>query len=166
MKAMSHKAVTVFRITNSIVTVLLLALSAAVIIVKQWWFTFIPWWIIAIMALLTILQFCWFVIIEPVLAHRYFRYEIKNDEVIVRRGIFIHRTNVIPFVRIQNITTSVGPIMKQFGLKSVVITTAGGSETIELVEDVEALLIKTHIDEAVSALERRMYDYRDRDRCD
>jgi len=58
-----------------------------------------------------------------------FRYRLAEDELIVRRGIFVKRTRHIPYARIQNIDLTRNVFHRVFGVADVNIETAsGGSE--------------------------------------
>ena len=69
-------------------------------------------------------------IIYPNIKYSRWRYEVKDDEISIRKGIFFISSIVIPIVRVQFTDTSHGPILRAFGLATVSITTAGGEQSI------------------------------------
>ena len=69
-------------------------------------------------------------IIYPNIKYSRWRYEVKEDEIAIRKGIFFISSIVIPIVRVQFTDTSHGPILRAFGLANVSITTAGGNQSI------------------------------------
>lgn len=78
-------------------------------------------WIgIALVAVFTL----WSAIIAPQLRIRFWRYEIRENEVDIQNGIFIIRRTLIPMVRIQHVDTEHGPVMRFFGLATLRISTA------------------------------------------
>ena len=81
---------------------------------------------IAILIIRIIVNF----IIYPNIKYSRWRYEVKDDEISIRKGIFFISSIVIPIVRVQFTDTSHGPILRAFGLATVSITTAGGEQSI------------------------------------
>jgi len=154
MKKADASAIKVWRIANTIWAVILIVLLASLSTVRHFFFNWIPLVIVGSFGSLIILQIIWFIWIEPRIAYKTHEYQVGETELITRSGIFIKRESIIPFVRIQNVETQVGPIMKRFNLKSVEVTTAGGATQIELINSTEAEHIKKVIDEAVNHLER------------
>lgn len=61
------------------------------------------------------------------LYYRFYSYAIKDDVVLIRRGILFRRRVTIPYERIQNVSVSRSPLLLIFGLSSVQIETAGGA---------------------------------------
>ncbi|GGB12601.1 hypothetical protein ERX37_10350 [Macrococcus hajekii] len=155
MKKVDASAVKVWRLANAIWTFILLALLVGLVLIKFIFFNWLPDYLIYMMGGLIMLQAIWFIGIEPLIAYRTHKYELKASELVTRSGIFIKKETIIPFVRIQNVETQVGPIMKRYHLKSVEVTTAGGGTVIELISAEEAESIKKMIDEAVNRLEGR-----------
>lgn len=71
-----------------------------------------------------------FVAILPHIWWTHFKYAITDDEIIIKRGIFIVEHTVVPMIKIQYTDTSYGPILRLFKLASVKVMTAGGTEEI------------------------------------
>jgi membrane protein YdbS with pleckstrin-like domain len=59
------------------------------------------------------------------LRYRVWRYEIRDDAVYLERGVFTRVRTVVPFVRIQHVDSSRGPLERLVGLASTVVYTAG-----------------------------------------
>ncbi|GAA0251941.1 PH domain-containing protein [Haladaptatus pallidirubidus] len=57
--------------------------------------------------------------------YRVWRFEIRDDDLYLERGVFTRVTTVVPFVRVQHVDTQRGPIERLVGLGSVVVYTAG-----------------------------------------
>ncbi len=66
-------------------------------------------------------------IVEPPLRYSRWRYEVTNTDVILKHGIVVSKSVVIPLVRVQHVETKQGPILKSCGLSAVTISTAGDS---------------------------------------
>ena len=78
-------------------------------------------------------------IVSPAWRYRFWRYEIREDEVDLQHGWFVQKRQLIPMTRIQHVDTRRGPLQRRFGLASVVFFTAAGSMEIPaLSQDVAA----------------------------
>jgi hypothetical protein len=62
---------------------------------------------------------------HSVLRYRVWRYEVREDELYLERGVFTRVRTVVPFVRIQHVDTSREPLERLTGLASLVVYTAG-----------------------------------------
>ena len=70
--------------------------------------------------------------ISPVgLSHLSDKYMISDEKIEIIHGIFFIKRDIIPVIRIQNITLKQGPLYRRYGLYSVVIALASG--TFEIV---------------------------------
>jgi len=55
-----------------------------------------------------------------------YRYALTDSEIVVEAGVLFFKKTIIPLRRIQNVNVVQGPIMRAYGVKSVLIETAGG----------------------------------------
>ena len=60
-----------------------------------------------------------------VLRYRSWAYEVREDSLYLERGVLTEVTTVVPYVRIQHVDASRGPIERAFGLATAVVYTAG-----------------------------------------
>jgi hypothetical protein len=62
-------------------------------------------------------------------------YELRDDELSWRRGVWFRRTGIVPYNRITNIDIRQGPVMRALGISNLAIQTAGysGQMTAEIV---------------------------------
>ena len=60
-----------------------------------------------------------------VLNRRFFQWRLTDEEIVVSHGILFRRRATIPFMRVQNVNVSRGPLLMLFGLSYVEIETAG-----------------------------------------
>ena len=95
------------------------------------------------------------------LRYRLWGYEIRDDSIYLERGVFTRVRTVVPFVRIQHVDSSRGPLERLAGLASTVVYTAGsrgadvsipgltpdGSETLQ--ERLKRLAIRAEGEDAV-----------------
>ncbi len=79
---------------------------------------------------LVVLYTLWDAVIIPRLKLRFWRYEIREDEIDIRHGVFIIRRTLIPMVRVQHVDTEHGPVMRLFGLATLRVSTAATSHRI------------------------------------
>ena len=81
----------------------------------------------------------------PRLDYRHYRYEVTDLGLYVAKGWLWQRHQVVPHARVQTVETTVGPLMRAFGLVSVDITTAssgGGLSIPGLAPDVADRLVQ------------------------
>lgn len=66
----------------------------------------------------------------PTLRWRRWRYEIREEEVDLQRGIIWVSRTLVPLARIQHVDTQNGPLQRWFGLSTVIFYTAAGANHI------------------------------------
>ena len=93
----------------------------------------------------------WFIVVLPPLALRFRRHEIRSTAVFIQRGFLTRRRAIVPLARVQFVTSRRGPIERKFGLGTVVLQTAAGSEFIAFLDDDEL----DGLQERISDLARR-----------
>jgi len=64
-------------------------------------------------------------VIWVVLYYRRWAYQIRADAIYLERGVATHVRTLVPYVRIQHVDTSRGPLERAFGLSTLVVYTAG-----------------------------------------
>lgn len=87
------------------------------------------WWIVAVATALgvgSIIETA----VSPAWRYKYWRYEIREDEVDLQHGFVMQKRQLIPMSRIQHVDTRRGPLQQRFGLSSVVFYTAAGAMEI------------------------------------
>jgi uncharacterized protein len=63
--------------------------------------------------------------VAPGMSYRRWSYAVREQDLVLRRGVLVRSTSIVPFSRIQHVDTQRGPIERAFGLSSVVVYTAG-----------------------------------------
>ncbi|MFA9415652.1 PH domain-containing protein [Natrinema sp. HArc-T2] len=53
------------------------------------------------------------------------RFELRDDDLYIRRGVFTRTKTVVPFVRVQHVDSRRSPLERSVGLATVVVYTAG-----------------------------------------
>ena len=69
-------------------------------------------------------------LIIPQLRMRFWRYEIREEEIDIQHGIFIIKRTLVPMTRVQHVDTEHGPVMRYFGLATLRISTAATNHRI------------------------------------
>jgi membrane protein YdbS with pleckstrin-like domain len=85
--------------------------------------------------------------IVPELRWRRWRWEVREHEIDLQRGILVVRRTLIPMARVQHVETERGLIGQALGLSTVEIHTAAGSHEIPLLRDRDAGAIRARIAE-------------------
>src|SRR4051812_922123 len=83
----------------------------------------------------------------PELRWRRWRWEVREHEIDLQRGIVVVRRTLIPMARVQHVETERGLIGQALGLSTVEIHTAAGSHEIPLLRDSDAGAIRARIAE-------------------
>ena len=74
----------------------------------------------------------------PELRWRRWRWEVREHEIDLQRGILVVRRTLIPMARVQHVETERGLLGQWLGLSTVEIHTAAGSHEIPLLDEVAA----------------------------
>ncbi len=71
----------------------------------------------------------------------------REDDLLVRRGVLIRRTSVVPYGRMQFVDVTAGPLDRRFGLAAVIIHTAamGRHATIPGLATAEATRLRDRL---------------------
>jgi membrane protein YdbS with pleckstrin-like domain len=72
--------------------------------------------------------FAFFLLVGGALAflrYRRWSYEVREDSLFLERGVVTQTRTVVPYVRIQHVDASRGPVERAFGLATAVVYTAG-----------------------------------------
>lgn len=87
---------------------------------------FLPWWAPIATGVVAVIGIVWWVIV----AHRQVKnlgYAIRENDLLIQRGILFRSTTVVPFGRMQFVDVSSGPVSRLFGLATVELHTASAS---------------------------------------
>lgn len=104
-----------------------------------------PWWIYAIVAIVIVLFAYLFIYLFPKVRWMRWRYEVRESEIELQRGIFIVKRTLIPMVRVQHVDTAQGPILRKYNLAEITISTAATNHTIPALVMEEADELRSRI---------------------
>ncbi len=150
MKKISPKAIRLWRIKAGIYALIFLIATVAVFILSVTVLDFLPWYVPGIFLLVTLYIVIMDIWLVPKLKFRYFRYGILDDEIHVHEGIFIKRQKTVPIFRIQNIDTTVGPLMRRMGLKGISLRTPAERVYIPELRDQDADELRSRIRDIIN----------------
>lgn len=90
--------------------------------------------------------------VVPELLWRRWRYEIRADEIDIRRGAFTVTRTLVPMRRVQHVDTEQGPIQASFGdVATITFHTAAGRNEIPHLRSTEAARVRNRILELTKA---------------
>ncbi|HAL09915.1 MAG TPA: hypothetical protein DCO67_08110 [Staphylococcus sp.] len=128
---MDKKGTTVERIGSLITISIFTLIFIILLVVFEIWLKDVSKWFLSIPLALIVFTCIYGMIIQPYYMYRNFRYEIHDDEINIKSGIFMIRETTIPMGRIQNVDLYEGFIMRKYHLANITLSTAGGNETIQ-----------------------------------
>jgi membrane protein YdbS with pleckstrin-like domain len=105
----------------------------------------VPGWLPLAIRILAVLVVVAGLVIEPQRRWRNWRYELRDEEIDLSRGVFTVTRTLIPTIRVQHVDTKRNWLSDQLGLRSVVIHTAGGAHTIPALPPATATEIRDRI---------------------
>lgn len=139
----SKKALKVWRITGVIISffVLLLAFVCTLLTALfDWseWFIYGSW-------LAAVLCSFFSIYLVPMLRWKWWRYEVREEEIEIQTGLFIVTRTLVPMVRVQHVDTKQGPIMRNHNLATVEVSTAATVHEIPALDSQEAERLREYI---------------------
>lgn len=147
----SKKALKVWRMIGVIECVLTWLVTIAVLvftIIFNW-----SYWIVGILAVVALIQPYFWVYLFPSIKWKRWRYEVRETEIEIQRGLFNIRRTLIPMIRVQHVETNQGPLLRKYRLASVEISTAATVHTIPALDIEEADELRLFISKMASVEE-------------
>jgi uncharacterized protein len=132
----STKALNVWRISNAfsaLIPWVVFGGLLAMYYIFQW-----PLWISGIALIIAFLYSILAVFLFPKLRWKRWRYEVRDHEIEIQRGVFIISRTIVPMVRVQHVDTVQGPILRKYDLATVLISTAATVHEIPALDIKEA----------------------------
>lgn len=86
--------------------------------------------------------------IWPSFAWARYRYQVREHDLVVERGVLFRQTVSVPLSRIQHVDTHQGPLERSLGLSSVFVYTAAGmavDATVPGLEEQSAGALRDHL---------------------
>lgn len=131
MKKLDPKVNLYILILRSFLAVIIYAFLIITILIPESEFeiTAFKYILIGIASFLILLTIPYHLII-PFFTYKLFGYEVREEEIIIKKGVLFKRETVIPVKRIQHLEKVQGPIQLLFKHASIQIFTAGSVEVI------------------------------------
>ena len=85
------------------------------------------------------------VAIVPELRWRHWRYEVREEEIDLLRGVVTVTRTLVPMQRVQHVDVQRGALERLLGFSSVVFHTAAGGNRIPALRDAEATAVRDRI---------------------
>lgn len=142
---LDRRAVSIWRINNLLAAfVLILAIAAVAFILVRAMDQIADWLVIAgALALVTVTVLgVWYI---PELDWRHWRYEIREEEIDIKRGWLTTTRTLVPISRVQHIDTQRSPVERRFRAATLIIHTAAGTVTIPALPDEVATSVGARI---------------------
>jgi len=114
----------IWRVSRMIRLALLGTPMAAIIFFGCW--TFISYEAGLVLAGLYLFHGLVIALIWPSLEYRYFRYAVREKDILVQQGVLFRRWTALPLHRIQHVDTRQGPIERLVGIANLQLYTAAG----------------------------------------
>jgi membrane protein YdbS with pleckstrin-like domain len=96
----------------------------------------------ALLLLASIVLLAWF---QPEFAWRYWRFEVREEEIDLKHGWLTATRTLVPISRVQHIDTRRSPVERHFRAATLVIHTAAGTVEIPALPEEQAASIATRI---------------------
>ncbi|WP_042149982.1 PH domain-containing protein [Paucisalibacillus sp. EB02] len=145
--ALAHSFPKIRRISETIGNII----GLVVIGILFWVYHYFDWpiwvyWVLVGLVILTIIGFIWS-IFEPTYLYRSWSYQFDDEYLQLSYGIFQKEWVTVPMTKIQSVTTSQGPIMKRYNVRSIKVETVGSSHAIPALEEDVALALRERLAE-------------------
>jgi len=98
-----------------------------------------------VLLILVVVAFVIFVVIVPKIRWIQWSFEVYDQEIDIHKGIFWKKRIIIPLIRVQNVDTRQGPIMRANGLATFTVSTAAGEHEIPGLQMEEADALRDHV---------------------
>ncbi|MED3965874.1 PH domain-containing protein [Niallia taxi] len=145
-KSISEKAMKVWRISETIINVGILVVLGVLYYLDDYfeWTYWIGWIILGLIGL-TVLSAIWGIIIEPSLKQKYWRYDVDEEFIQLKSGIWKKQHQLIPMTKVQSVELLQGPLLRKYKLYSISVGTMGSSHQIPAIPEEEALELRNQI---------------------
>ena len=142
----SKKAVTVWRLSNTIGHGVTMLVLAGLIIAGSrfgWWGWAMT--VLWIFGSLTALSAVYSILIEPMILQHTWRYGADEEFVQMRHGVLTIQHQTVPMTKVQYVGLEQGPILRKYGLYTLTVGTMGSNHSIPALPEKEAKEFRNRI---------------------
>lgn len=145
-RCISEKAMKVWRISESLINMGILVVLCIVFYLDVYfeWKYWIGWIIIGLLGM-TVLSAIWGIFIEPSLKQKYWRYDVDEEFIQLKSGIWNKKHQLIPMTKVQSVELVQGPLLRKFQLYSISVGTMGSNHKIPAIPQEEARELRDQI---------------------
>jgi uncharacterized protein len=145
-RCISEKAMKVWRISESLINMGILVVLCIVFYLDVYfeWKYWIGWIIIGLLGM-TVLSAIWGTFIEPSLKQKYWRYDVDEEFIQLKSGIWNKKHQLIPMTKVQSVELVQGPLLRKFQLYSISVGTMGSNHKIPAIPQEEARELRDQI---------------------
>ncbi|MBM7704412.1 PH domain-containing protein [Metabacillus iocasae] len=108
------------------------------------WKEWIGWVLIGI-TILSVLTSIWSIGFQPILRYKSWRYDVDEEFLRLKSGIFKVEHQLIPMTKVQAVSTKQGPLLRKYGLFSVTVSTMATSHEIPTLPENVAIELRNQI---------------------
>lgn len=143
----SLKALKVWKQTGLIISGILVLFADIISLLTYFfdlskWSYFLSWGMVLIVFIVS-------VFVLPALRWKWWRYEVRENEIEIQRGLIVIKRTLVPMIRVQHVDTKQGPLMRRNKLASVEISTAATVHEIPALDWEEAENLRKYIAQMV-----------------
>ena len=121
-------ALRAWRVSGALTTAAVLLLAIAMFVIFRW--AHLPWYAQALPLVAVVVTAALEIWLIPEVRWRRWRYAVTDRELDLMHGVVIVTRTVIPMVRVQHVDTKQGPVLRHYGLATVEVATAAGTQEI------------------------------------
>lgn len=144
-KRLSKDAIKVW-IISDVIEILIIFIVLGVLLYLDNRFSWKEWigWILMAITTIAVIGTVWS-FIRPFLLYKTWRYDVNEEFLQLKSGVFVEKNQLVPMTKIQAIATKQGPLLRKYGLCSVSIDTMGTSHTIPALPKEVAVELRNQI---------------------
>ncbi|UTE76791.1 PH domain-containing protein [Rossellomorea sp. KS-H15a] len=101
-------------------------------------------WILIALAVYSVIDFIWS-FFQPGFLYRSWRFDFDEEFLQLKSGFWQEQHHLVPMTKIQAVSTSQGPLLRKFGLRSIGIETMGSTHEIPALSEELAIEIRDTI---------------------
>jgi membrane protein YdbS with pleckstrin-like domain len=102
-------------------------------------------WIVISLVVVVFISWILSIFWMPYLSWKNWRYAIDENEIDLKRGVIFKTRTLIPLSRVQHVDTREGPLLRNYNLASVTISTAATTHEIPALDSVLADRVRKQI---------------------
>lgn len=141
----SKKGLTVWRIHGWIESVIVWLIFVGISIGIYYLDVSFAKWLYGGLLVIAILFTICFVYAFPKIRWHHWRYEVREEEIELKYGLFVIERVLVPMIRVQHVNMTQGPILKKYHLAEIAISTAATVHKIPALTEEEAEELRVKI---------------------